>query len=153
MRSYAHKSRKKAARRMSELDYALHLEKLGKAATAAAAVPVKRTKYGSEKVYHEGMKFDSKHELRCWLNLVALAERGEITELRRQVAFKLLDAVDLGEKRKKRAAVYIADFVFIDSNGKQVVQDAKSSFTKKLAEYRLKKHMMADLLGIVVEEV
>jgi hypothetical protein len=68
-------------------------------------------------------------------------------------ARKLLDAVDLGEKRKKKAMTYVADFAFTDANGRRVVQDAKSKMTRKLAEYRMKKHMMAALLGIVIEEV
>jgi hypothetical protein len=150
MRSYAHKSRKKAARRMSELDYALHLEKLGKAATAAAPKAA-RSKFGNEKVVHDGQTFDSKREFRHWLVLLDRQARGVIHDLQRQVPFVLAPAVDLGEKRKKTALRYIADFVYVDAaTGEKIVEDSKG---KRTDMYRAKKHLMAVVHSIIVREV
>lgn len=137
---------------MTETEYAIHVAKL--AGGAAANVPKKgKGKFGNEKVFHEGMKFDSKKELRRWLTLVQRQAMGLIRDLRRQVPFVLAEAVDLGEKRKKPAIRYVADFVYVVvATGATVVEDAKSKPTKKLPEYRMKKHLMA-LLGFLIEEV
>jgi hypothetical protein len=137
---------------MSELEYALHLEKTGKAqAQAAKVVANKRSKHGNVKVEHDGVMFDSKHELKCWLALLDRQARGEISDLKRQVSFELAPAVDIGEKRKKRAMVYIADATF-QEDGALVVLDAKSRHTRTLPEYRQKKHFMAWIHKIIIRE-
>jgi hypothetical protein len=159
MRTYAHKPRAKARRRyMTEAEYAVYQSRFQQHADANAPKTedgaVKRGKHRNVKVEHDGIVFDSKKELRVWLSLSALAARGEITELRRQVRFELLPAVKLhGEKRTKPGLDYVADFVFIDAQGRQVVQDAKSKHTRTLAEYRTRKHMMKSLLNLDIEEV
>ena len=159
MRTFAHKPRAKARRRyMTESEYAVYQSRFHQHADANAPKTadgaVKRSKHGSVKVEHDGIKFDSKKELKCWLALSALAARGEITELRRQVRFELLPAAKLhGEKRTKPGWDYVADFVFTDSEGRQVVQDCKSKHTRTLSDFRAKKHAMKSLLGIDVEEI
>jgi hypothetical protein len=149
MRSYAHKSRKRA-KRMTEAQYAVHVAKL--AGGAVPDAPQKgRGKFGNEKVFHEGMKFDSKRELRRWLVLVQRQQLGLICELRRQVAFELAPRVDLGEKRKKPAMRYVADFVYVDvETGETIVEDAKGFQTP---QYRDRKHLMASVHNIIIREV
>ena len=150
MRSFAHKSRKRASRRMTEIEYAMHVAKL--AGGVAVSVPKKaRGKFGNEKCVHEGMTFDSGRELRYWLKLVQRQALGLICELRRQVPFVLAQAVNLGEKRKKPALRYYADFVYVDvATGETVVADAKG---KRTPDYRIKKHLMATVHNIIVQEV
>ena len=50
----------------------------------------------------------------------------------------------------KRAAYYLADFVYKDKEGNVVVEDAKGMRTEK---YLLKKKMMRAFLGITIKEV
>jgi hypothetical protein len=47
---------------------------------------------------------------------------------------------------------YVADFVFI-RDGRRVVEDVKSAFTKTLPMYRLKKRLVRAALGIEISEV
>jgi len=150
MRSYAQKSRKRAHRRMTEIEYAIHVAK--REGSAVTNMPVKgKGKFGNEKVYHDGMKFDSKRELRHWLKLVQRQQLGLIRDLQRQVPFELAPKVDLGEKRKKPAMRYVADFVYVDvETGETIVEDAKGFQTP---QYRDRKHLMASVHGIVIREV
>ena len=47
-------------------------------------------KYGNEKVYRDGMAFDSIREYQRWIQLKLLERAGEITGLERQVPFLLI---------------------------------------------------------------
>jgi hypothetical protein len=147
-----HALQKPARRRWSQAEYEAHIARTAGKAQAAAAP--KGSKHKNVKVFHDGMKFDSGHELRRWLKLVQWQKLGIIRDLRRQVSFELAPAVDLGEKRKKKAMTYVADFVYVlCETGETVVEDAKSAHTKTLAEYRMKKHWMASVHKIIIQEV
>ena len=76
---------------------------------------------------------------------------GHIAGLVREVPFILAPGVKIeGEKRKRPAIRYYADFVYSDAKtGKIVVEDAKGMQTPM---YRLKKHLMATVHGIHVRE-
>ena len=54
------------------------------------------------------------------------------------------------QKLVQRATYYVADFVYKDAEGNEVVEDVKGFRT---AEYLLKKKMMRALLGIQIKEV
>ncbi len=113
----------------------------------------KRSKYRSRKVEQAGQKFDSQKEACRWRELELLAGAGEITELRRQVAFVLAPAVKLkGEPRTKPALRYIADATYRQA-GHLVVEDVKSAPTRKSPLYRAKKHLMATVHGIHITEI
>ena len=126
------------------------------------------SKYHSRKITRDGMTFDSLIEYRRFRELTLLEKAGEITDLKRQVAFELLPAqyeeIQTGEVYKigerkgqpktKQVCVelsvkYIADFTYTQ-NGKQVVEDAKGFRTK---DYILKKKMMLYFHGIKIKEV
>lgn len=78
-------------------------------------------------------KFDSKHEYNTFLYLLALQQKGDISELKRQVA------IDLTPKKPKNKVRYIADFTYIDKEGRLVIADAKGLPT---AEYRIKREWL-----------
>ncbi|MFM0608713.1 DUF1064 domain-containing protein [Paraburkholderia sediminicola] len=140
--------RKPSRRRMTEAEYAALVTRSN--GTQAAPVAARASKYGNEKAMHEGMKFDSKRELRKWLSLLDQQAAGVISGLQRQVPFVLAESVDLGEKRRKPAMRYFADYVYtIVATGERVVGDAKG---KKTPDYRMKKHLMASVHGIVIQE-
>lgn len=121
-----------------------------------------RSKYGNKKAKANGKVFDSKKERSRYYTLQALEKAGEISDLRMQVPFEIIPAVyetvevQLKTKTKQvqklvqRAAHYVADFVYKDKDGNEVVCDAKGFRTK---EYELKKKMMRAFLGITIKEV
>jgi hypothetical protein len=112
-----------------------------------------KAKFRNTKVEVDGQKFDSKKEAHRWSVLRILEEEGTIFNLVRQVTFSLQPAVNLaGEKRKKPALRYTADFVYV-AEDRLIVEDTKSDATRKLASYRNKKHLMKTLLKLDITEV
>ena len=110
-----------------------------------------RSKYGNKKTEVGGIVFDSKREARHWLELQAREQAGEIFNLRRQVTYEIIPPVVL-DGRRRPATKYIADFVYIDKDGNEVVVDAKSVATKTPAD-QLKRKLMRHVHGIEVLEL
>ena len=119
-----------------------------------------QTKYRNKKITVGGETFDSMKELRRWRELKLLEKAGEITDLRRQVPFEIIpdqrepDTIGpRGGIRKgriiERKAVYIADFVYRDQDGRQVVEDCKGFRTK---DYLLKRKLVLFRYGIRILE-
>ena len=77
-----------------------------------------------------------------------LANAGAITGYEEQRRFELLPAAkELGFSRPLE---YVSDFDYFDEDGCQVVEDVKGFRTPV---YKLKKRLMAQLLGINITEV
>lgn len=130
----------------------------------------RKNKYGAKKTEVDGILFDSKREASRWLELKALEQAGEITDLRRQVAYNLIPKQfkDTGEVYKtgahkgehkqvvaERAVDYIADFQYVCA-GELVVEDAKGYRRSTDPAYRIfvmKRKLMLWLYGIKVKEV
>ena len=122
----------------------------------------RKSKYGNKKVTYDGMKFDSEKEMYRYIRLKSMQEEGLISDLRMQVPFEIIPAVyeeetiQLKTKVKtitkcvQRAAYYVADFVYKDQDGNEIILDTKGYRTK---EYLLKKKMMRAFLGITIKEV
>jgi len=121
---------------------------------------ISRNKYRNKKIQVNGETFDSMKELRRWRDLKLLEKAGEITELRRQVPFELLpnqrepDKIGPRGGRKpgriiERKAVYIADFVYRDRTGREVIEDCKGMRTK---DYILKRKLLLFRFGIQILE-
>lgn len=102
-------------------------------------------KYRNRKVELDGLTFDSQKEARRWKELQLLERGGEITDLRRQVPYPLV-------VNGVKVAKLVADFVYKEY-GKDVVEDTKSDFTRKLPVWRLKSKMFAAQYGFPVREV
>ena len=102
-------------------------------------------KYNNTKVRVDGRLFDSKREAARWQELQLLERAGEITELERQVEYELIP-----KQKGERAAKYIADFRYVDHEGKTVVEDTKGV---KTPVYILKRKLMLWVHGIKVVEV
>jgi len=109
-------------------------------------------KYGAKKTEVNGITFDSKAEARRYAQLIVMQQAGRITGLVLQVPFELAPAIKFpGEKRKKPALKYIADFVYSDmADGQIVVEDVKGVVTSL---FRAKQHLMATTHGIFVRVV
>lgn len=108
-------------------------------------------KYGNKKtVTPDGVKFDSRAEARRWGHLCMQLRAGEITELRRQVAYELVPAVKFADASRVKPAIrYVADFVYMEK-GVEVIEDVKGVLT---TEFKLKRHLMKALLGLEVRLV
>lgn len=124
------------------------------------------SKYYNKKITIDGITFDSKKEASRYMELKLLERAKKISNLRRQVKYVLIPAQyeKSTEKYKKgenkgrlkqgvlleRECSYIADFVYIDENGKKVVEDTKGMRTK---EYIIKRKLMLATYGIRISEV
>lgn len=110
-----------------------------------------KSKYGNQKVIYDGIKFDSKRECKRYRELQLLERAGRISDLRLQVPFVLAQRVKFSNALRATPAMkYVADFVYLDIDGKQVVEDSKGFKTK---EYKQKRHLMLAYHGIEVREV
>lgn len=121
-----------------------------------------RSKYHNKKITRDGETFDSIKEYQRWCELKLLERAGEITDLRRQVKFKLLPTMrepvcemssqGVFKKGKviERGVDYIADFVYKNKIGFEVVEDVKGVRTK---EYILKRKMMLYFHHIRIKEI
>lgn len=119
-------------------------------------------KYKNRKVEYEGLVFDSKKEMKRYIQLEQYQKAGAISDLKRQVKYLLIPAqrepdtvgIKGGRKQGKlieREVAYYADFEYIDTNtGEKVVEDTKGMKTK---EYILKRKMMLYFHGVRIKEV
>jgi len=116
-----------------------------------AQMPARRAKYRNVKTVIGSETFDSRREADHWLQLRALAQNGQISQLRRQERFDLMCPGPDGKWWV--VAAYIADFAFIDANGKLHVQDVKGGQATKTQLYRLKAKWLFLQTGIEIEEI
>ncbi len=102
-----------------------------------AIAPAKVSKHRSRKCVLGGLTFDSEKELRRWQELLLLEQVGAIRNLRRQVSF------DLWACNGERIARYVADAVYwsLEFN-REVREDTKSDWTRRLPVYRMKFKLM-----------
>ena len=100
--------------------------------------PAKPGKHRSRKTVLGGITFDSAKEAKRWQELSLLQQVGAIRDLRRQVSY------DLWACNGERIARYICDFVFWDiAISREVREDTKSEWTKRIPLYRIKAKLMA----------
>ena len=107
----------------------------------------RRAKYNARKTEIDGHIFASGAEARRYQELKILERAGEIDGLELQPEYPLV-------VNNQRVAVYIGDFLYVDAQSKQrVLEDVKSTITRKLPVYRLKKKLLFALYGIEIVEV
>lgn len=108
----------------------------------------KQQKYRNRVTETPDGRFDSEAEYRHWRHLKIRARLKEISDLRRQVVFELAPAVVI-QGRKRPPLRYVADMVYVEA-GKTVVADVKGAVTP---EYRIKRHLMASVHGVEIQEI
>ncbi len=99
-------------------------------------------KYHNCKVSVDGIKFDSKAEVRRYAELKLMEDTGHIKELKLQPKFELQPKYKNNKGQCIRAITYKADFSYIETHsevGKLIVEDVKGVETK---EFKLKKKML-----------
>lgn len=108
-------------------------------------------KYHNQPTTIGGEKYRSKREAKRHQELLLLQRAGEIAGVVREVPFVLAPSVRIeGEARARAAMKYVADFVYSTKDGRTVVEDAKGMSTPV---YRLKKHLLATVHGLHIQEV
>ena len=113
----------------------------------------RRSKYGNTVSEINDIKFDSKKEGRRYLVLLDMYKNGEISDLRLQPQFTLIEGFKTPTGETVQAERYVADFSYIDRRGGFVVEDVKSEATRKKESYRIKKKQIMDVYGISITEV
>jgi len=107
---------------------------------------MRRSKYGNIKTVVDGRIFASKREAARYQELRLLLRAGKIHDLQCHPAFACV-------VNERRVCTYIADFQYYDvEKGETVTEDVKSGPTKT-AVYRLKKKLVAAILGVGIVEV
>ena len=107
-------------------------------------------KYRNEKTEVDGIVFDSKKEAGRWMELKMLEELGKIQGLQRQGKIELVAGVVL-DGRKKPPVRYYYDFRYLEGN-QEIIEDCKSTITRKNPVYRLKRHLLKALYKIEIRE-
>lgn len=110
------------------------------------------SKYHNKQVVIGGIRFDSIREANRWQELKLMERAHEITDLRRQVPFKLVPTCKTRKGKTVYGVSYIADFVYRDKMGRQVVEDVKGGRATMTREYIIKKKLMLWIYGIEVQE-
>lgn len=103
----------------------------------------KRSKFGNTWTTVDDIKFQSKGEAARYIVLRDRQANGLIDDLRLQVRYPLV--VDA-----HKIAAYVADFVYRDGQGVEVVEDFKGAITDV---FKIKAKLMAAVHGIVVKIV
>ncbi len=111
-----------------------------------------RSKFNSVKVQIDGITFDSKAEAKRYAELKLLETVGDVDQLELQKKFLLLPSKRNADGYLERETAYIADFVYIDREGNQVVEDTKSPATRT-PEYVIKRKLMLHVHGITIREI
>ena len=110
----------------------------------------RRGKFGAIKEDRGKIRFDSKKEARRYDALVMLLKSGEITDLRIQPEFTLIEAYTKPDGERVRALRYRADFSY-RRGGVLIVEDVKSPATRTRT-YLDKRKLMREIHGIEVKE-
>lgn len=126
-----------------------------------------QAKYNNKKVCVDGILFDSKDEVKRYYELTFLAKAGEVKDIKYHEEFELIPAqyetyerygkngkrLKDGVRLVERAAVYTADFTYIDCcTGEKVVEDVKCEQTKTEA-YVIRRKLMYQKYKIKIKEV
>ncbi len=104
----------------------------------------KQPKYKNTKVIFDGIKFDSKLELKRYKQLKLLEYNGVIKSLELQPSFLLSDTLRVirnGKKQTYRKSVYKADFSYI-KDSYVIVEDTKGFETET---YKLKRKLFLSM--------
>ena len=105
------------------------------------------------KVIYKGREFDSRDEMKRYIELCDMQSKGLISGLRRQYSFELIPRQSkmvvkhlktkdkTVEKFLENPAIYTCDFMYLE-NGVYVLEDVKSTFTRTEKDYVLRRKLM-----------
>nr|DAF46547.1 MAG TPA: Endonuclease [Myoviridae sp. ct1ba2] len=103
---------------------------------------VRLNKYNAKKTVVDGIEFDSIREADRYCELKLLEKAKKIRNLELQPRFLLQDKFKDKQGNTHRKIEYVADFLYIDKLGRNIVEDVKGVLTDV---YKLKKKMFLKL--------
>ena len=107
-------------------------------------------KYNNTKKTVDGITFDSILEARRYVVLKSRLEAGMISELRLQPHYTIMDGYKDLSGTYIRPVQYIADFSYINADGKRIVEDTKGVRTEA---YVIKRKLVRDRFGVEIVEI
>ena len=116
---------------------------------------MKKTKYNAKKIINKYGAFDSQTEYNRFLYLKSMENRGVIFELTKQVRFEIVQQKTKTKEVQvvvERATHYTADFSYVNSEGKTIIEEVKSKATKKARDYSLRRKLVLHKLSKLNEE-
>jgi len=114
-------------------------ERKAKQTPTPIAKKPKKSKYGNVKVVIDGHTFASKKESERYLYLKSSQQQGWISKLKLQPKFILQEKFTDRTGKKHQEIAYVADFKYLDGDGKDIVEDVKGYINQV---YALKKKML-----------
>lgn len=100
------------------------------------------------------LEFDSIAEHDRYLELIAMQRAGLIQELECHPSYEVLPKQITPEgKDNFRRVVYTPDFKYKTADGREVVEEVKSEYTRLEKDYVLRRKLIYYTLGIYVEEI
>jgi len=115
-----------------------------------STLPPPKSKYRNIKTKVEGVTFDSKGELKRWVQLCLMQENGLISDLKRQVRYELCPPIKLAGEKRASAVKYVVDFQYVTDKGELRLEDLKGFDTPVS---RLKRRLVKHLHGLDVHVV
>lgn len=109
---------------------------------------VGKFKFNNKPTEIDGIRFPSKKEAKRYTELTMMQKGGAIRDLQMQVTYQLIGS-QKGEHRKELPLKYIADFVYTNRDGTQIVEDVKGVRSK---DYVMKRKLMLMVHGISIFE-
>lgn len=107
-------------------------------------------KYNNQKKTVDGITFDSILEARRYIILKARLEAGTISDLRLQPHYTIMEGYKDLSGTYIRPVQYIADFSYINADGKRIVEDTKGVRTEA---YAIKRKLVRDRFGVEIVEI
>ena len=107
-------------------------------------------KYNNTKKTVDGITFDSILEARRYVVLKSRLEAGMISDLRLQPHYTIMDGYKDLSGTYIRPVQYIADFSYINADGKRIVEDTKGVRTEA---YVIKRKLVRDRFGVEIVEI
>lgn len=107
-------------------------------------------KYNNTKKTVDGITFDSILEARRYIILKARLEAGTISDLRLQPHYTIMEGYKDLSGTYIRPVQYIADFSYINEDGKRIVEDTKGVRTEA---YAIKRKLIRDRFGVEIVEI
>lgn len=115
-------------------------------AQKSAKETANRLKFGNIRQEVDGIRFDSKKEAEQYGKLKMLLKAGKIKAFQMQKTFKLY-------VNDHHICDYRCDFVVLNLDDSEVVQDVKSSATANVRAFQIKKKLMKAVFNIDVQIV
>lgn len=107
-----------------------------------------------QRIVANGIEFDSKAEHDRYLELLLMERAGLIHDLECHPSYEVLPKQETPKgKQNFRPVVYTPDFRYKTAEGKEIVEEIKSEYTRQEKDYVIRRKLLFYTQGIYVEEI